>query len=573
MATTNTSGPRRQVSPSICPVTGDCTYALNLTPLQLADHVRLTLKPVHTLPIVFVPGIMGSNLKGTAGDYQDTEVWRLDSNGKMFAAHVKQSAGDRQKALHPQRTAVDDRGALPNAPAGSVTKPEQFRARGWGEVGATSYQAFLLWLEDSLNGGGTQGRHAVLNRTLEQVRDGRTRWGARKAFAALTTDESDKSQQWFYPVHAFGYNWLDDNGKAALKLAQRIDDVMALYQKNGVCRQVILVTHSMGGLVARACSQLPGMEEKIAGVVHGVMPAVGAAVAYRRCKVGMADEGSGPQAWGAAKVIGYTGREVTAVFAQAPGALQLLPTQQYPERQWLKIVDAEGTPLPEQPNTDDPYGPGGVYTERNKWWSLIKEEWLNPPEGEPIDWTTYLKTLDKASKFHAVVKDHYHSNTWGFYGSKVNSFAQVRWTLHALIPGQSKDTSPRDLTQRTHAEVRLDGDNRALVLEKQKIHAVPGHAPIAHTPVPGFELRLDLSKDSGDGTVPIVSGAYPANPVQSTEVQQRIKQFFDVPSVEHEPAYQHPTTQLITAYAIAKIAAAMPSPSASASTSTSPRRP
>ena len=101
MATTNTSGPRRQVSPSICPVTGDCTYALNLTPLQLADHVRLTLKPVHTLPIVFVPGIMGSNLKGTAGDYQDTEVWRLDSNGKMFAAHVKQSAGDRQKALHP----------------------------------------------------------------------------------------------------------------------------------------------------------------------------------------------------------------------------------------------------------------------------------------------------------------------------------------------------------------------------------------------------------------------------------------------------------------------------------------
>ena len=74
MATTNTSGPRRQVSPSICPVTGDCTYALNLTPLQLADHVRLTLKPVHTLPIVFVPGIMGSNLKGTAGDYPATPV-------------------------------------------------------------------------------------------------------------------------------------------------------------------------------------------------------------------------------------------------------------------------------------------------------------------------------------------------------------------------------------------------------------------------------------------------------------------------------------------------------------------
>lgn len=571
MATTNTSGPMRQVSPSICPVTGDCTYTLNLTESQRADHVRLTLKPVHALPIVFVPGIMGSNLKATTGKDKGGSVWRLDGELEMLKNNGLLDAGARQKALHPQRTAVDDRGALPEAPAGSVTRPEQFKARGWSEVGATSYQEFLLWLEDSLNGGGTQGRHAALNRTLEQVRDGRTQWGAMKAFAALTTDESDKSQQWFYPVHAFGYNWLDDNGKAATKLAERIDDVIKLYQKNGVCRQVILVTHSMGGLVARACSQLPGMEEKIAGVVHGVMPAVGAAVAYRRCKVGMADEGSGAQAWGAAKVIGYTGREVTAVFAQAPGALQLLPTKQYPQRQWLKIVDAEGTPLPEQPNTDDPYGPDGVYAEQKKWWGLIKEEWLNPPEGQPIDWTTYLKTLDKASRFHDTIKDHYHPNTWGFYSSKVSSFAQVCWTLHDLIAGQSKDKSPQDITRRTHAEVRLEGDNRGTVLEKQKIHATPGHAPIAYTPTPGFELRLDPSKDSGDGTVPIVSGAYPANPVQSLDVQQRIRQFFEVSSVGHEPAYKHPVTQLITAYAIAKIAAAVPSPYAS--TSTSPRKP
>lgn len=76
-----------------------------------------------------------------------------------------------------------------------------------------------------------------------------------------------------------------------------------------------------------------------------------AAIAYRRCKVGMRDED-----YAASLVIGQTGLEVTAVFAQAPGALELLPTQQY-DSSWLRVKDLAGNDL--LPPHPDPYD--GIY--------------------------------------------------------------------------------------------------------------------------------------------------------------------------------------------------------------------
>jgi hypothetical protein len=43
-------------------------------------------------------------------------------------------------------------------------------------------------------------------------------------------------------------------------------------------------------------------------------------------------------------------------------------------------------------------------------------------------------------------------------------------------------------------------------------------------------------------------------------VQQCIKQFFEVPGVQHEPAFKHPLTQQLTVYAISKIAAKLALP-------------
>ncbi|MNR21620.1 hypothetical protein D3C85_1385320 [compost metagenome] len=109
------------------------------------------------------------------------------------------------------------------------------------------------------------------------------------------------------------------------------------------------------------------MEAAICGIIHGVMPTNGAPVAYRRCKVGMRDED-----YGTSLVIGGSGQEVTAVFAQSPGALQLLPTRRYSPG-WLKLLREEqsrtvpamsAVPSPSQ----CPYET--IYLERSRWWGV-----------------------------------------------------------------------------------------------------------------------------------------------------------------------------------------------------------
>jgi pimeloyl-ACP methyl ester carboxylesterase len=54
-----------------------------------------------------------------------------------------------------------------------------------------------------------------------------------------------------------GYNWLRGNADSGIKTAKRISALMKRYQDQGFqCEKVILVTHSMGGLVARAVIHL-----------------------------------------------------------------------------------------------------------------------------------------------------------------------------------------------------------------------------------------------------------------------------------------------------------------------------
>jgi hypothetical protein len=552
----------RQLRAQINPATGNPVFYHTLTKSSICDVVDCVVPTLYVLPVIFVPGIMGSNLMNES----KKQVWRLDMEESLLASKIMKSAGERQKALHPARTTVDDRGEVPKTQVGILNKEEHFRARYWGEVSKTSYQDFLIWLEEQLNGGGTSSNHKTLNTTLAKVQDGRAAWGARKDFAPLTPEDSKKAVDWYYPVYACGYNWLDDNAIAATRLKGRIDEVIkANNQSNYMCEQVLLVTHSMGGLVARKCSMLPGMQDKIAGVVHGVMPAVGAAVAYRRCKVGMKDEGAtgvnmdAAGAWGAALTIGNTGQEVTAVFAQAPGALQLLPTKQYPVQNWLQVCDSAGGLLPEQPMTDDPYE--SIYKERKKWWGLINEDWLAPKDGQPTTWNQYLKVVDKAALFHDSIQDYYHPNTWGFYGSREPSFEGITWRLEVGTAKPDQHTPTRgQLTKLDRSQVPLKGQNPEAIPVPKEVMWTEYKMPSGSADISYYRLRLATANDSGDGTVPVASGRWPVGPAQPAAVQQCIKQFFEVPGVQHEPAFKHPLTQQLTVYAISKIAAKLALP-------------
>ncbi len=581
-----------RVAPMHYNARGNPVHTWTLTPSHITDPVHCILPPDGVLPVIFVPGIMGSNLKSKPEKGKEKKkvgpVWRLDAGfmGKnMWLAKnwIFKTAGERQKILHPLRAEVDRDGAVPKLAVGTViTQPEldkkkaalaltkRYRERGWGEVSETSYHAFLLWLEETLNNQflphqwpqfnvRPEHLHTVavepgpthITRLKPEIPIAMPGLGVNLAsqLPSIISGELLARGDYRMPVHACGYNWLDSNKIAAQRLAERIDELMHQYGRN--CQQVILVTHSMGGLVARRCAQLPGMSAKIAGVVHGVMPATGAPVAYRRCKVGMSDEDPI-----AGAVIGPTGQEVTAVFAQAPGALQLLPTQDYAPG-WLRLIDNHGvSAMPRQP-VKDPYEE--IYLRSDRWWGLLREEWLAPKDGDPITWETFADNIKKAKAFHQCISGSYHPQTYVYYGSeaKYPSFESITWQMqrgsrlngpHGSYP-DSFTVSNLEMHQ-----VRDDGRSPVYVGgHEQPIPPMRGDpdAPVKIVKTSYWELHCKMQDGSGDGTVPVSSGSAPIKHARNGCVRQQIK----APGFDHEASYANPLAQQFTLYSIIKIAA------------------
>jgi PGAP1-like protein len=547
---------------------GKPSFQWSLTDPALSDIVKLISGPFDVLPVIFVPGIMGSNLKSTS---DGKPVWRLDSDwiGKpsgLLFAYATKGPGPRQKALHPDRCKVDRGGAVPKEIGGSVYRKETYVERGWGSVGQGSYHAFLLWLEEKLN---PVQRNPALWPDYRQtettvsatpapnsqpklhpgIRMGLTGepFGAEKQpFVSMLTDDLIARSKFMFPVYAEGYNWLASNKIAAAELQKRINAIIK-ENNNGSfrCEQVILVTHSMGGLVARACAQLQGMSDKIAGIVHGVMPAVGAAVAYRRCKVGMHDE-----SYVAGLVIGDDGPEVTAVFAQAPGALQLLPSQTYPPN-WLRIVNAGGAIEGSVPTGNDPYTQ--IYLRRDRWWGLVNEAWLAPKDGSPIRWGEFADNVDEAKSFHEKLIGSYHSNSYVYYGAdpKQKSFEKVSWRMKpGLAPDNKPGPSVDAVIKMQNSDIRLEGTNPGYVGGDTEIATVSdGFSSTSYSYETSYwELYCEMQDGAGDGTVPKSSGAAPLKDAGGS-----VKQQFKLTGFEHEPSFKNSTAQLATLFSITKI--------------------
>jgi pimeloyl-ACP methyl ester carboxylesterase len=371
-------------------------------------------------------------------------------------------------------------------------------------------------------------------------------FSAEMPFQPLKTDDLVARARFNMPVHAFGYNWLGSCKDAGRGLKDFIDNLIKQYDRDPFwCRQVVLVTHSMGGLVARYCATQPGMADKIAGIVHGVMPAVGAAVAYRRCKVGMGDED-----FAAGLVIGSNGREVTAVFAQAPGALQLLPSHDYAPG-WLKI-QPEGQAAKAWPAAD-PYEE--IYRRSDTWWGLVREEWLSPAGGAPISWTSFLKNVDKAEAFHQSISRKYHAFSQVFYGNdaKQKSFETVTWKISkGIAPDSAARPGFEQVLAMKPTQVRQDGSPTAYV---------GGRTEIAGTEYPVvyetsyWELHCESQDGRGDGTVPASSGRAPRESGGAGVMQQ-----FAMVGFAHEPAFKNDQVRSASLYAITRIAAAAKKP-------------
>ncbi|MCY7286798.1 MAG: hypothetical protein LH624_00720 [Cryobacterium sp.] len=545
-------------------------FEWQLTDSTIADIVKLVSGPYDVLPIVFVPGIMGSNLRNKV---TGKPVWRLDIGfGGIpweLLGFANKGPGPRQMLLHPERCELDDKGAVPKESKGTSLSQAEYTQRGWGTVAQKSYHPFLLWLEETLNpkvrnparwadfyqdeatisATPAPGAEPKLFPGVRMGLKGQPFGAEKTPFAPIMTDDLIARSKFMFPVYASGYNWLASNQDSAVALQKRISEII---KENNAgqfrCEQVIVVTHSMGGLVARACAQLPGMTDRIAGVVHGVMPAVGAAVAYRRCKLGMADEN-----FGAGLVLGSNGPEVTAVFAQAPGALELLPSHLY-HSNWLRVLGPSGTVVDSWPSGgdagNDPYT--SIYLRRDRWWGLVNDAWLAPKDGKALDWKEFADNVQAAKGFHQKLGVGYHPSTYTYYGSDKTkkSFENMTWRIQrGRAPDNASPPTIDKVVTMPTADVRMDGRTPEYVGGTTRFETGPrGSGAVIETS--HWELHGEMHDGGGDGTVPTSSGSAPLSAAASSVQQQ-----FKLTGFDHEGSYENGTARLATLYSINKLAA------------------
>jgi hypothetical protein len=349
-----------------------------------------------------------------------------------------------------------------------------------------------------------------------------------------------------FPVYAFGYNWTDDNAASGTKLANRIKEIIEEAKSVvGLCEQVILVTHSMGGLVARATSKLAGAEGSILGIIHGVQPALGSPAAYWRIKAGF--EGGWIKDKIAAFCLGSTGRDVTALLGNSVGPLELLPNEQYitntGNSRWLSVTnsDGEGFHLP----NGDPYssiyeikavvkpepGKGPTY---NTYWGLVDPDLLTPEvmppkvwedrgmfstnepnykdrrylmskkNGNDLAWNKYLKNIKVAKQFHKDLNGHFHPNTWGFYGfgletaEFVKLIVESNWVRTENYPTQCFRGFYRDARGSSMQAVLQDPDGRGdgtVPISSAKLIKPPPDKP---NHIAGSELKHQPAYEESD---------------------------------------------------------------------------
>ncbi|EOA04742.1 hypothetical protein HFRIS_011323 [Herbaspirillum frisingense GSF30] len=540
-----------------------------LTGKSMKVRALCLTSPDAVLPIVFVPGIMGTRLKVKGRD--KGAAW-FPPEGKwdgiaLLLGHTRRTAADRQRLLNPNNTEVDDEGpAYPDdisktllSFAPGKTDAERVRWRGWGQLHGDSYEKILDFLEKSMAlifDPASQGKKLTSQwQELVMNRQDAGKLGAQKPFVVLKEQQLRDAAELLYPVHAVGYNWLQSNKVSAKRLATEIERITAYYRsKRKSCEQVILVTHSMGGLVARACVQLPEMQERILGVVHGVMPALGAPATYKRIRAGFE---------GAAQVIlGRNGAECTAVMANAAGPLELLPTNQYRtwangvERHWLRVsyISMGQRGFPEEMESflgeGDPYA--NIYLNNTTdWWKLVREDLIDPvgrevqaraksdgkrtATGGPdnADFDKYVKNMKIAMELHQMIADKYHPTTYAYYAADPQkpSWNEVTWKSPLPVP-----STPRS------AVLKLDDLNGTVELAIAGKHRA--------------RFSIQDGTGPGDGTVPAESGAAPKpHAIQIFRHEGKSKSH---DSYEHQHSYNAPIAQAVTLYSIVSIVSSSP---------------
>jgi len=435
---------------------GSMEYRTNLTHKSRTEPVILRHDSRPVIPIIFIPGLMATRLKSKdlgkpIWDPPNT-IW---DGIKMLFNYAFKDAATRAQELRPDNVKVAQ--DLPANVELRKKYPESAPRRqekGWGEVYASSYHPFMTAIEQALNQA-LYTREELPDKNIketlrvpqlpEKLKTDPKEYGAMSGAAPLTPAEFDKAiGKYRYDVWGCGYNWLQSNTQSAAYVWKRIGEILTDGYPEGALneqKRVILITHSMGGLVARSLykeheAKCKKEEEKrIFGVIHIAQPAAGAPATYRIMRAG--DTG-----W-VQIMSGRNAAETTGVLARAQGGLELLPFAKYNNGQpWLTCEewpDHQAIPLDlpfkgTKSKGPDPYT--DIYT-NPEWYGLLPDQNLKLAlEGAEATEANLKKVRNKFSvaiehvrDFHASITGAYHPVTYAIWGKGENqkAVAGIHW--------------------------------------------------------------------------------------------------------------------------------------------------
>src|ERR1035438_9371445 len=588
-----------------------------VNPVAFKARAAVPVPPRKIIPVIFVPGIMGSNLKvktgreepvkaayKRAGNTYSPKTWTPSEGGSMLWRMKSFPPALRQVVLNQDNAEVDDGGPVdmtdPNLSAQPLNlSAQEAKERGWGEVMFSAYGPIIRGMERDLSrfmflpGNGTEDEGQRLTDWWKEMHYAgkpvpgiaydipgtHSKTSPIPPNFTVTIEDIKKTGAFRFPVYACGYNWLESNAKSAKRLKERIEDIIKKYadakDPDGKpafeCKHVIVVTHSMGGLVGRMAAKLlknESKENKILGIVHGEMPALGAPVLYRRMACG-SEAGWDPTDMGFAHVAGATGATATPVLAFSPGGMQLAATPDYPGP-WLLadlVKSGKEQRVLALPAQGDPYGE--IFLAKGKWYCPAVESLLDPADQHRHPWEAYKDVVSVARLFHkGAIADYenkdekenflghyYHPNTYVHYGAdpEIATFPVIRWRGEVPRPLPSNDfgtlfqTAPLNASNGEEKRwVDLGVPDPAVQRQLEQIPELNGTQVSVPNARQEFKCLMSSkgAESSGDGTVPTASGAAPGQHGVSTSKIYKLNGF------KHQDAYGNVTAQEATFFAI-----------------------
>ncbi|WP_336334041.1 alpha/beta hydrolase [Pseudomonas putida] len=539
---------------------GELVAHTTLSPSSDPIDKTIFCKSKTVVPIIFIPGIMGTNLMNMRTKKRVWAAPNMDGVipfGKtlgLLLSSILKSSKQRQVELDstPGAVGVYEDGELDDA--GSNLTKEEMRRRKWGAVMRSAYHPIMGEMQRQMNDIMKDGK--LQGDWIDRVQQAPGEWGDWEDNPSLAVlgDASGigKAANTQYEVWAAGYNWLQSNRDSALDIKNYIEKTV-LPHYEGKAKKVIIVTHSMGGLVARAMIACHNFD-KLHGVIHGAMPATGAPASYKRVRAGF--EGGGEKL-----ILGRHGADGVAVMAFAPGPLELLPTRDYNEaRPWLLARDNStlnrALSLPKKCPYEEIY-------KSEKWWGLIPKEYdkLFDPAGiisenikskkvfesadpkPPALRAVFCDVIDQVKIFHDNIEGKYYDETYVHYAAESKSSALYTW---GTIEWASQNLEGLDAETATLTADNLDAEITLNGL---------------------YSLNIKEGYYPGDGTVPAFSSTAPrgktgvkaafAHGLNNGPLNSYCKpgQYNDKTGYKHQEAYtdKFGRTQFATLYSLIRL--------------------